>query len=157
MSNNGKQGERLFQGLMNAKGFVVKDVSGNADYFSKDIDFIITNPTTGNTRTFEVKWDQRIYKTGNMFLEIENPRSKQWNGQGWWLHCQADYLVYGDAVSGKFYIMKMDELRQRVEAMHLPTRCTSDLSVGMILPLDLIRDIVVEEEILCQKLLSRLF
>ena len=42
---------------MNAKGFVVKDVSGNADYFSKDIDFIITNPTTGNTRTFEVKWD----------------------------------------------------------------------------------------------------
>lgn len=145
MSNNGKLGERLFSQLMQSKGYSVVDVSGNAEYFPRDIDFIITNPTTGATRTFEVKWCEKISSTGNMFLEISNPRSKQWNGDGWWKHCQADFLVYGDAVKRKFYIVPLLELRERVDTMHLPTRCTKDLSVGMILPLAAIKDLYVEE------------
>ena len=57
-------------------GYIVNDVSGDPQYFDKDIDFFIANPSTGVTRSFEVKWCQRISDTGNLFLEIENPRSK---------------------------------------------------------------------------------
>lgn len=143
--NNGKLGESLFSQLMSAKGYTVKDVSNDSRYFSKDIDFIITNPT-GTTRTFEVKWCEKIHKTENLFLEIVNPRSHQWSGDGWWKHCQADYLVYGDAVNRKFYIIPLLELRERVETLNLYTRSTKDGSVGLILPLSKIRDLLVEED-----------
>ena len=58
-SNNGRQGELLFSRRMRDAGYIVEDVSGNSDYWYKDIDFIVTSPS-GNTRTFEVKWDTRI-------------------------------------------------------------------------------------------------
>ena len=69
------------------RGYIVNDVSKDEYYFDKDIDFFIINPTTGNSRSFEVKWDSRINSTGNLFLEIANPRSKQWGGDGWYKHC----------------------------------------------------------------------
>ena len=141
MANNGKEGEQLFAQNMAASGYIVNDVSQDQYYFDKDIDFFCANPTTGNTRSFEVKWCSRINTTGNLFLEIKNPRSKQWNGEGWWLHCQADFLVYGDAVARQFYIIPMDQLRARVDSMYLQTKFTSDGSVGYILPKDKILDI----------------
>jgi hypothetical protein len=61
---------------MRSRNYNVLDVSANRDYFSKDIDFIITSPTSGETKSFEVKWDEKINRTGNLFLEIANPRSK---------------------------------------------------------------------------------
>lgn len=59
MSNSGRQGEVLFSRRMSDAGYIVEDVSKNSEYWYKDIDFIITSPS-GNTRTFEVKWDTRI-------------------------------------------------------------------------------------------------
>lgn len=44
--NNGKYGETLFAQMMADRGYKVEDVSGNPDYWYKDIDFIITSPTT---------------------------------------------------------------------------------------------------------------
>lgn len=143
MSNNGKEGEQLFAQAMAARGYDITDVSNNPDYWPKDIDFIITSPTTGQTKTFEVKWCSRIHTTHNLFLEIKNPRSRQWNGEGWWPHCQADFLVYGDAISHLFHIFPMDELRKRVDTLDLQTKFTSDGSVGLILPLSAISDIAV--------------
>jgi hypothetical protein len=100
---------------MKNRNYIVKDVSGNPDYWSKDIDFIITSSTTGLTKTFEVKYDSRIHKTGNLYLELSNIHSKQWNGEGWWKHCEADYIAYGDSVRRKFYIIPLLELKERVE------------------------------------------
>ena len=146
--NNGKQGEYLFQKKMSGQGYIVQNVSENRNYFDKDIDFVITNPATGNIRTFEVKWDERINSTGNLFLELENPRSKQWNGQGWWLHCKADYLIYGDAIAKKFYSVPLLELRQRVDLIQhlLCQKRTKDYALGMLLPLEKIADIAIELE-----------
>lgn len=45
--NNGKYGEQLFAQIMENGGYKVNDVSGNPEYWSKDIDFLITSPTTG--------------------------------------------------------------------------------------------------------------
>ena len=99
---------------MKNKGYAVEDVSTNPDYFDKDIDFFVTSPFTGATKSFEVKYDNRINATGNLFLEVTNIYSKQWNYDGWFTHCDADFLAYGDAVARKFYIIPMDELKKRV-------------------------------------------
>ena len=107
--NNGKIGEKLFQQAMQNKGYKVEDVSNNPSYWNKDIDFIITSPTTGITKTFEVKWDAKLNKTGNLFIEIVNPRS--WGFNGWFKFIEADYLVYGDAISEQFYIIDVKYLK----------------------------------------------
>lgn len=145
MSNNGKAGEYLFRQLMSAQDKIVQDVSANSQYFDKDIDFLVTNPTTGNTRAFEVKWDERISSTGNLFLEVANPRSKQWSGEGWWLHCQADYLVYGDAVKRLFYVFPLGALKERVDSLVLTKIRTKDDAVGLLLPLYKVKDLVAYE------------
>jgi hypothetical protein len=67
---------------MLGRNYEVVDVSNNPDYWYKDIDFILTSPTSGLTKTFEVKWDSRINRTGNLFLEISSINSK--GGKGWW-------------------------------------------------------------------------
>ena len=140
--NNGKLGEQLFQQKMQNKGYTVEDVSNNPDYWYKDIDFIITSPTTGAVKSFEVKFDSRINKTGNLYLEIVNMNSKQWNYDGWWLHCEANYLVYIDAINGIFYVISLEELRERVKK--LPKRiaqCGND-SIGQLISLKDISDLI---------------
>ena len=140
MANNGKQGEALFAERMAARGYKVEDVSGNPDYWYKDIDFIITSPTTQQTKTFEVKWDSRINQTGNLYLETTNIHSR--DGLGWFKFCEADFLAYGDAAAGVFYVIPMIELRARVEGK--PQRyanCGSD-STGILLNINDITDII---------------
>ena len=140
---SGKEGELLFSQIMSARGNDVVDVSNNPDYWPKDIDFIITS-TLGNTKSFEVKWDSRIGSTGNLFLEMRNPRSKIWSGQGWWPNCQADYLVYGDAANRIFYCFPLLELRERVKGLNMRYKITGDYSEGYLLPLDNVADLAIE-------------
>ena len=142
MSNNGKQGERLFNQIMQSRNYGVEDVSGNSEYWYRDIDFIVTSPTTGAVKSFEVKWDSRINRTGNLYLEISSINSK--GGKGWYQFCEADYLAYGDAVTQTFYIIPMLELRERVK--QLPCRLAScgNESQGYLVPLAAIKDIVME-------------
>lgn len=138
--NNGKQGENLFKQIMESRNYKVEDVSGNEEYWDKDIDFIITSSTTGITKTFEVKFDSRINQTGNLYLEIANIHSQ--GGKGWFEFCQADYVAYGDALNGTFYIISLLELRERVK--RLPKRqvnCGTD-SIGLLVSLKDIDDIV---------------
>lgn len=139
MSNNGKQGEQLFQQIMEQRGYTVKDVSNNEEYWDKDIDFLVTSSTTGLTKSFEVKWDTRINKTGNLYLELISAYGE--SGLGWFKFCQADFLAYGDATNGTFYIIPLLELKERVNQM--PKRlaqCGTD-SVGQLVSLQSIKDI----------------
>ena len=46
MTNNGKQGEQVFSYKMREAGYIVNDVSGDPEYFDKDIDFFCINPAT---------------------------------------------------------------------------------------------------------------
>lgn len=58
---------------MEAKGYTVEDVSANSNYYYKG-DFIITSPT-GETAIVEVKYDEKVHKTNNLYLEIINTYS----------------------------------------------------------------------------------
>ena len=140
MANNGKQGEQLFQERMEQKGYVVEDVSSNPNYFRKDIDFIITSSTTGEVKTFEVKWDTKIDRTSNLYLEFVNKNSE--GGLGWFEFCKADYLAYGNATTGAFLVIPMQELREKVK--RLPKRvgfCGND-SAGYLVNISQIKDLI---------------
>lgn len=140
--SNGKQGERLFQQIMENRKYKVVDVSQNPEYWDKDIDFILTSSTSGDTKTFEVKWDSKIHNTNNLFLELTNTHSK--GGLGWFAFCQADFLAYGDAVNHKFYIIPLLELKEKIKA--IPKRygrCGYE-SEGLLINLNDIKEIVQE-------------
>lgn len=140
--NEGREGELLFAQIMKDKGYTVQDVSKNPNYWDKDIDFIITSPTSGKTKTFEVKWDSRINTTGNLYLELTNIHSKQWNYEGWYKHCKADVLVYGDAIAKQFYIIPFQALQERVSTLpRRVARCGGD-SEGLLVRLQDITDII---------------
>jgi len=55
--------------------------------------------------------------TGNLYLELTNVNSRQWNGEGWYKHCQADFVAYGDSRKGIFYIFPFADLKKRVEEL----------------------------------------
>lgn len=137
----GRKGELLFAERMSANGYKVEDVSGNSDYWALDIDFLVTSPTSGLTKSMEVKYDTRINKTGNLFLEIASANSKQWNYGGWFNHTKADYLVYGDAVTEVFYVIPLLELKERVKQLpQRQARCGTE-SIGLLVSLNDIKDI----------------
>ena len=137
--SKGRAGELLFKEIMQARAYQVEDVSNNPDYWHKDIDFVITSPTTGAVKTFEVKWDSCINSTGNLYLELTNIHSR--GGKGWFNFCQADYLAYGDAVNKVFYIIPFADLKERVAQMQCRVaRCGAD-STGKLVQLDKIADI----------------
>lgn len=129
-----KAGETEAKELFAKCGYVVKDVSSNSNYFDKDIDLIVTN-TTGITKTIEVKADNRIADTGNLFIEYLNPRSK--GGLGWFRFCQADLLYYADMTNKLFYVFDYKALKAFVEEhkSELKTISTYDRSVGFALPI----------------------
>lgn len=138
---NGRIGEQLFAQIMKDQGYIVEDVSDNKDYWGKDIDFVITSPITGKTKTFEVKFDSRIHKTGNLYLEFVNINSK--GGNGWWKFCEADYLVYGDAVNRTFIVIDLQELRAKVERLHPQVAYCGNDSAGYLVNTRQIADISV--------------
>ena len=139
LNNLGKQGEQLFAQRMEQQGYIVEDVSANDQYFSKDIDFLITSPTTGQIKSFEVKWDQKINRTGNLYLEFVNVNSEQC--LGWWEFCKADYLAYGNAKGKTFLVIEMNKLRERFE--QLPKRvATRDDSAGYLVHISQIKDLI---------------
>lgn len=137
---NGKYGEQLFHQIMKSRDYKVVDVSNDSTYWDKDIDFIVTSPSSGLTKSFEVKYDDRIKDTGNLYLELTNVHSK--GGRGWYEFCQADYLAYGDARRGIFYIISLADLRNRVKQEKLGrlAHCGTD-SIGLLVALKDIEDI----------------
>lgn len=139
--SSGRQGELLFKERMSSLNYSIEDVSGNPDYWHKDIDFIATSPKSGLTKTFEVKWDSRINNTGNLYLELTNVHSK--GGRGWFNFCEADYLAYGDSQAKCFYIIPLSDLKERVNKSlnNRYAQCGSD-STGLLVSLKDISDLV---------------
>lgn len=104
-----KPGEWELKRFLRKQGYNVEDVSSNPGYWYKDIDLIVNDKFT-----LEVKWDSRIAKTKNLFIETcSNIDTK---ADGWYLFCQAQYLCYGDSRNETFYIFDFKKLKAHIEA-----------------------------------------
>lgn len=127
-------GEWELKNFLRKHGYKVVDVSDNPKYWNKDIDLLISKDG-GKEIAIEVKYDSRINTTGNLFLEVANPRSK--NGEGWFNFTQARYLFYGDSVAKLFYVIDMWKLREYMKTRRHCYRktCTTDNSVGYLVPI----------------------
>ena len=125
---------------MEQQGYLVEDVSANEQYFNRDIDFLITSPTTGEIKSFEVKWDQKINRTGNLYLEFVNKNSQ--SALGWWEFCQADFLAYGNAKTNTFLVIPMQELRERFKSLPKRVGFCGDDSAGYLVHISQIKDLI---------------
>lgn len=101
-------GEYELKKYLRRQGNEVLDVSENPVYWAQDIDFIVNDMIT-----VEVKWDEVISSTGNLFIEFCADINK--DTPGWFTYCKADWLYYGDAVNKKYYIFPFNELKQHIE------------------------------------------
>lgn len=133
-------GELRAYNYLQANGWTVEDVTSNEAYFDKDIDLIARSGT--ESLTVEVKWDNRIGQTGNMFIETVTDLDK--SKAGWFLFCQADYIYYGDSVNQLFYVFKTQDLRDFVATHYTQERKAADynyrgllkkVSQGMLVPI----------------------
>lgn len=109
--NDGKEGERLAKQWLEGQGYAVQDVSGNSVFWGQDIDLIATR---GNdTVTIEVKWDNIIANTGNLYVETITDIDKQ--KQGWFGFCCADMLMYGSKKERLFYVIRVSDLHEYID------------------------------------------
>ena len=71
--NYGKVGEAAFTKYLRNNGYKYEDVSGNPEYWHRDIDFTLESQIEeGKEITVEVKSDSLLSKTDNFSIEFEN-------------------------------------------------------------------------------------
>lgn len=123
------------------KGYTVQDTSNNPSYYGKDIDILASR--NGKTIAVEVKWDNRIHSTGNMFVEFLTDRELL--KDGWFKFCCADLIYYGDSHNSLFYVLSLDDLKQYVELNDPQQRKAADtnsngvikkVSEGYLVPIE---------------------
>ena len=134
--NYGKVGEAAFTEYLRNNRYSYEDVSGNPEYWHRDIDFTLESQVEeGKEITVEVKSDSLISKTGNFFIEFENSHP---NG-GWYNFCEADYIAYYDVNNKLFYIIDNEKLHDYIDANEFRIqrrwcRCANEWSQGYIIP-----------------------
>ena len=107
MIMNYKTGERLAQRCLEANGYYVIDRSNDPKYWVKDID--LTAIKGSYQADIEVKWDQCIAQTGNLFFELlTNTDTKQ---RGWADYTESNFIFYGDAQRLIFYVFSAEDMR----------------------------------------------
>lgn len=102
-------GEHELKSYLRYSGHTVEDVSNEPAYWKKDIDLIVDGETA-----IEVKWDSKVYDTGNLFIEIYS--DVEGRKEGWYKFCEADILAYGDAVNKYFFMFDFEGLKEHIEA-----------------------------------------
>lgn len=94
-----------------SQGYFVEDLTGVPEFWNQDIDF--SAERNGKIDYIEVKWDNRIHQTNNMYVETETDIDK--SKAGWYLICKADYIFYGDSYNNLFYKFKFSDLKAYIE------------------------------------------
>lgn len=133
-------GEYELKKWLRAHNCKVEDVSDNPKYWAQDIDLLVT-PKDYPSFSVEVKWDNRIAESDNLYIEMINPRSKE--GRGWYYFCKADYLFYGDSINQLFYVFKVKDLFSFIELNKDKLRwgATTDGSRGLLVSLKDVKEL----------------
>lgn len=106
----GKKGEMMAARLLERLNFDVEDVSGDAAWQKRDVDFLGTK--RGKTVRFEVKTDKAIGRTKNLCFESFIHRNVFGTNipysevPGWLEYSEAHVFIMCDAVTGDLYLIK---------------------------------------------------
>ena len=111
--SKGKVAEEIVKQHLTNRGHIVKDVSEIREYQKKDIDFLITNGTTNELITLEVKRDDNLFRTGNFFFEI-GFQNEDYYMMGWIDKSKADYLCFFDVKVGKGFILDFNATKAKI-------------------------------------------
>ncbi|MHA1711962.1 MAG: hypothetical protein ACTSUS_07890 [Candidatus Freyarchaeota archaeon] len=140
----GRNGVKCFTMLLEAKGWLVIDVSEHPGFRKHGIDVLAIK---GNKLiTCEVKTDEQTTQTGNMVFEMFSI-AESWT-LGWGLTSKAEWLVYYVPPQHKFIFVRMEDMRQLVRAHWgaLQTYSTSSsrntsvwTTLGVLVPIQLVK------------------
>ena len=104
-------GEKKAYDFLVSSGWKVQDLTQCEAFFGKDIDLLISR---GQEQHYiEVKWDNWIHYTGNMF--IETITDLDFNKDGWYKFCSAEFVFYGDSKNNLFYVYRFNDLKEYIK------------------------------------------
>lgn len=117
----GDIGEKKVRDLMRARGHEVENLADDPQYWDKDIDMRVSG------QTVEVKTDNVMHRTGNLFIEYETLCASGEVHKGWFEITEAQYLFYLDNVNEILHIYDMGELKEYVnqKRRYLEKKCLS--------------------------------
>lgn len=133
----GKRGEAKVKAALVKRGNAIDDVSEQASYQKKDIDFIVSR--SGKSVTLEVKNDVRSNYTGNVFVELWNANNIKRCGEGWVKYCEADYIAFVQEDYSRAHIVERGELIKNCWS-DLYKQNRSPFSIGYIVPIEKLQE-----------------
>ncbi|MEA5012911.1 MAG: hypothetical protein VB100_14455 [Angelakisella sp.] len=109
---HGKETEALIGAFLVTRGFAVEDKSDDKLYRKIDVDLVLHK--NGKDYLLEVKSDNLMHRTGNVFIEDCMYR-KTGTYDGWMHYCQADVLCCYDTVNKFAYMLKWKDIKPIVK------------------------------------------
>lgn len=111
----GKAAERMAESWFASQCLHWIDVSNHANYQRREIDFLATDYRTGHERTYEVKSDQHIHRSGNFLFEpvrIHHTAARNCAYLGWSVFTEADYILVWSPPAQCLYVVEASAARQ---------------------------------------------
>lgn len=144
----GKRGEEIFKKCLEKWGCKFEDVSENPEYQEQDIDFVVeSRKVPGKTVSVEVKNDQRIYETGNIFFETMS--NVDYSTEGCFKKSKSELMAIVSEKERAIYFVGTEILRKFVdensESLRFISRVPGSDSCGYLIPVKRIKQNVVKK------------
>lgn len=109
-SAKGQVGETLALNYLTSKEWKVEDVSKNENYFDKDIDFLVEKE--GASTSIDVKTEDKMSETGNMFIEWGiNYSNGKYKG-GWAHYSKAEYIWHINPKTSTAFAYRLEDMKK---------------------------------------------
>ena len=143
----GKRGEEIFRKFLETRNCKYTDVSEDSKYQEQDIDFLVeSRKTPGKIVSVEVKNDQRIAETGNIFFETMS--NVDYSTDGCFKKSKAELMAIVSESEKLIYFVGTELLRAFVDrnsnSLRFISRVPGSNSCGYLIPVKRIGSDVVK-------------
>lgn len=158
MMDEGRVAERIVAGWLASEydGRVISVVD-DPEWQEREVDFLVTSPTRRTALTVEAKSDRHIANSGNVLFELarvhHTASTVAYNG--WSVFSQAELLVVYCPPASSLYVMRMQHLREGLQAYCRAVRGamrvivtptdTDRTTINVLIPMDYVPNIKTVE------------